>query len=208
MGSKAVIGFLFGAVIGFAISRLIVNSIPYSLRANNPLIDISIGSILTLGVGLGLYSGLKELEKYEEPKSKFEKSLEKQKVVEEVLHPMPKLRKEREGEEYIMGEVSGKTPDETLSKYFMKLTGGKHHVTPISGREDAFMYDLTRGRYAKWDSYLSKHPEVRDEHPEVQRALFERDIIGMKVDLEAVRKAVAEKKKEEEKNKRGQGYIH
>jgi hypothetical protein len=141
--------------------------------------------ILTIGVAAGAYKGLRELEKSEE----------KEKMIPKVTSALPAPIVEKREGEYKIGDVSGKAEGEALSKYFSNIvsskTGGKTTTKPIPGRERFAFQDIMTGRLAKYNSYLDSHPEISNEPPEVQAALFERDVLGKKVDIEAIKKAKA-----------------
>ncbi len=98
---------------------------------------------------------------------------------------------EKEGE-YKVEDASeriayGKTAEEAFSKYLQELMG-KSEITHIPGRESLAVQDALTGRLQKYRSYVSEHPEILKEPPEVRVALFERDVFGKKVDIEKIRK--------------------
>jgi hypothetical protein len=88
----------------------------------------------------------------------------------------PVITMEYNNGEYRIRDVSGKTPEETLSKY---ISGGKP-VRAVHGREPMILMDLLKGRYGQWNNYVERHPEVKNKPPEVQADIFEREILGRK----------------------------
>lgn len=198
MGRKAVAGGLIAAgvgyVIGQGVSFLVAGSTPPGL-SYSPATDITIKLIFTGGFGWGAYKVLRESEKEEEP---FKKMMREQKsreefeskivetypAVEKVLHPIPAIEKKQDGS----------YDNKDFIDLIKSKTGGRTSVKPIPGREHYALQDVMTGRFKKWEEYLSKNPKVLEEPPEVQVALFERDVYHEKRDIETIRKKATKDK--------------
>jgi hypothetical protein len=117
---------------------------------------------------------------YKEPTEKFPKiNVERSTEIEEkILHPIPAIIKKQDGS----------YDDKDFIDWVKSKTGGRTTVKPIPGRAHLALQDLATGRFKKWEEYLSKNPKVSEESPEVQVALFERDVYHEKRDIEAIRK--------------------
>jgi tetratricopeptide (TPR) repeat protein len=201
---KTIIGTALAAGVSYLGSELIGDSIARAVFPLNPasalMFDNTLKLMITGGSTLAAYQILRESEKeakiyepnkHEEKKYRRAESIRREvETLEKIREPLLKIEKKGEGDYRIGKEASGKTAENALSNYMIKLTGGRSSVRPIPGRESYCMSDIMSGRLASYEKFLEKRPEISSEPPLVRAAIFSRDVMHEKVDVEEVRKKV------------------